>query len=149
MIKVIDIDGCCGWKKHYLDPNKEHKTWNDEAWYESPVLEKFLNEGWVIKDWKMAKSKNGSDWTFILEKESNRNSNSNIKRISDTCLQVYHWQFIVDSTDEYTINVYETRSGNVIGTLPNNITLPKIEKDLNDFSEEQVYNWIDNNIEYI
>ena len=27
-----------------------------------------LSEGWTIKDWKMAKSKNGSDWTFILEK---------------------------------------------------------------------------------
>ena len=37
-------------------------------WCESPVLEKFINEGWTIKDWKMAKSKNGSDWTFIIEK---------------------------------------------------------------------------------
>ena len=61
MIKVIDIDGQCGWKKHYLD--KE-----DNVWYESPVLEKFLNDGWTIKDWKMAKSRNGSDWTFIIEK---------------------------------------------------------------------------------
>ena len=42
MIKVIDIDGQCGWKKHYLDPDKEPKSWNDNAWYESPVLEKFL-----------------------------------------------------------------------------------------------------------
>ena len=60
MIKVINIDGQSGWKKYYL---------NDRAWYESPVLEKFINEGWIIIDWKMAKSKNGSDWTFILEKE--------------------------------------------------------------------------------
>ena len=70
MIKVIDIDGCGGWKKQYLDPNKEHQ-FNDSAWYESPILEKFLNEGWTIKDWQMAKSKNGSDWTFILEKLDN------------------------------------------------------------------------------
>lgn len=67
MIKVIDIDGVCGWKKCYLDPNKAEK-WTDSAWFESPILEKFLSEGWTIKDWKMAKSKNGSDWTFILEK---------------------------------------------------------------------------------
>lgn len=69
MIKVISIDEQCGWKKQYLNPDKEHKLVNDIAWYESPVLEKFLNEGWVIKDWEMAKSKNGSDWTFILEKD--------------------------------------------------------------------------------
>lgn len=69
MIKVIDIDSQCGWKKQYLDPNKEPKLVNDIAWYESPVLEKFLNEGWAIKDWEMDKSRHGSDWTFILEKD--------------------------------------------------------------------------------
>lgn len=68
MIKVIDIDGSCGWKKQYLD-SQDNNKWNSIGWYESPVLEKFLNEGWTIKDWKMAKSRNGSDWTFILEKE--------------------------------------------------------------------------------
>ena len=57
MIKVIDIDGQCGWKKHYLDPNKEPKSWNDNGWYESPVLEKFLNDGWTIKDWKWLNQK--------------------------------------------------------------------------------------------
>jgi len=67
MIKVIDIDGNLGWETHYLDPKKTNR-WSDYAYYESPILEKFLNEGWTIKDWKMAKSKNGSDWTFILEK---------------------------------------------------------------------------------
>lgn len=69
MIKVITIDGQSGWKKRYLDPNKKPKLWTDSAWYESPILEKFLSEGWTIKDWKMDKSKYGSDWTFILEKE--------------------------------------------------------------------------------
>lgn len=69
MIKVIDIDGQSGWQKQYLDPDKEPKLWTDSAWYESPILEKFLSEGWTIIDWKMAKSKNGSDWTFILEKK--------------------------------------------------------------------------------
>lgn len=61
------MDNVAG-KKRYLDDDKEPKLINDSAWHESPVLEKFLNEGWDIKDWKMAKSKNGSDWTFILEK---------------------------------------------------------------------------------
>ena len=70
MIKIIDIDGCA-WEKHLLDPNKEPKSFYDECWYESQVLEKFFKEGWTIKDWKMAKSKNGSDWTFILEKLDN------------------------------------------------------------------------------
>ena len=89
-------------------------------------------------------------WTFILEKDSNQNSNNlHIKIISDTCLQVYHWQFTVDSTDEYIINVYETRCGDTIGILTNNITLQEIEKTLSNFSEDEVYNWIDNNIEYI
>ena len=69
MIKVIDIDSQSGWIAHYLNPDKQPKTIYDECWYESPILEKFLNDGWTIKDWKMAKSKNGSDWTFILEKE--------------------------------------------------------------------------------
>jgi hypothetical protein len=69
MIKVIDIDGCGGWKRQYLDSNKEQRSWSDSTWYESPVLEKFLSEGWTIIDWKMAKSRNGSDWTFILEKQ--------------------------------------------------------------------------------
>lgn len=68
MIKVIDIDRTCGWEKRYLDPDKEPRLCNDMAYYESPVLENFLKDGWTIKDWKMAKSRNGSDWTFILEK---------------------------------------------------------------------------------
>ena len=69
MIKIIDIT-CFAWNKHLLDENNEQKSTYDRewAWYESPVLEKFINEGWNIKDWKMCKSTNGTDWTFILEK---------------------------------------------------------------------------------
>lgn len=64
MIKVINIDGY-GWERHRLNPNKDPNLY----WYDNPILEKFINEGWIIKDWKFAKSRNGSDWTFILEKE--------------------------------------------------------------------------------
>ena len=32
------------------------------------IYNALTNDGWTIKDWKMAKSRNGSDWTFILEK---------------------------------------------------------------------------------
>lgn len=76
-------------------------------------------------------------------------SNSNIKCINDRCLRVYHWDFLVDSIDEYTINVYEIRTGDVIGILGVSITLPDLEKKLSNFTEDQVNNWIEDNIEYI
>lgn len=62
MIKIINIDEYC-WEN--IESDKDPNL----CWYESPVLNKFLNDGWTIKDWKFGKSKNGSDWTFILEKE--------------------------------------------------------------------------------
>ena len=37
------------------------------AW-ESSILNKLINEGWNIKDWKMVGSNNSEIWTFILEK---------------------------------------------------------------------------------
>ena len=120
----------------------------DPCTYTCSYLDKLLDEGWKIKDWNMAMSHGNRGWTFILEKESDQSSNFYIKRISDTCLQVYHWQFIVDNTDEYTINVYETRDDVIIGILTNNITLSEIEKTLSNVSENVVYNWIDNNIKY-
>ena len=138
MIKVISFTAGAWHEVSVENPNA----------YTCSYLDKLLDEGWKIKDWKMTMAQYSRGWTFILEKESNQNSNFHIKRISDTCLQVYHWQFIGDSTDEYTINVYETRSGNTIGTLTN-ITLSEIEKTLSNFSEDDVYNWVDNNIEYI
>ena len=140
MIKVISLTG---------------GAWNsvsskDSSVYTCSYLDKLLNEGWKIKDWKLAMgSSSYRSWTFILEKDSNQNSNSHINRISDTCLQVYHWEFTVDSTDEYTINVYETRSNDIIGILTKNITLTELEKTLSNFSEDEVYNWIGNNIEYV
>ena len=141
MIKVISLTG---------------GAWNtvsskDSSVYECSYLDKLLDEGWKIKDWKLAMgSSSYRSWTFILEKDSNQNSNLHINRISDTCLQLYHWQFIVDITDEHTIiNVYETRSNDIIGILTKNITLTEIEKTLSNFSEDEVYNWIGNNIEYV
>ena len=48
-----------------------------------------------------------------------------------------------------TIYVYETRDGNVIGYLPN-MDFEDLEQVFSqDFSEEEVYDWIDNNIEYL
>lgn len=69
MIKVIRITGDA-WESHKINPNKDPNLY---YWCESPVLEKFINEGWTIKDWKMAKSKNGTDWTFIMEKNNEEN----------------------------------------------------------------------------
>ena len=64
MIKVITIDGY-GWEKHRINPDKDPNLY----WYESPVLEKFINEDWIITDWKITSSRSCSNWTFILEKE--------------------------------------------------------------------------------
>ena len=75
--------------------------------------------------------------------------NPNIERIGNNCLRVYHWEFLVDSIDEYTINVYEIRTGDVIGTLGISTTLPDIEKNLSNLTEDQVNIWIEDNIEYI
>ena len=140
MIKVISLTGGA-WNSVSL---------KDSSVYTCSYLDKLLDEGWKIKDWKLAMGSSYRSWTFILEKDSNQNSNLYINRISNTCLQVYHWQFTVDSTDEHTIiNVYETRSNDIIGILTKNITLTEIEKTLSNFSEDEVYNWISNNIEYI
>lgn len=68
MIKVIRIDGYA-WESHRINPDKDPNLY----WYESPVLEKFINEGWAIKDWKFSTSRNGSDCVFILEKEDEEN----------------------------------------------------------------------------
>lgn len=60
MIKVIDIElngGC--WQDEYVDDTtKIHKYWI------CPAVEKFLNEGWNIKDWKLT----DHDVIFIFEK---------------------------------------------------------------------------------
>ena len=60
MIKVIDIElNGCSWEGEYIDDNTEtNKYWT------CPAVEKSLNEGWNIKDWKMA----DHDVIFILEK---------------------------------------------------------------------------------
>ena len=66
MIKVISLTG---------------GAWNtvsskDSSVYECSYLDKLLDEGWQIKDWKLAMgSSSYSSWTFILEKDSNQNSN--------------------------------------------------------------------------
>ncbi len=60
MIKVIDIeltDSDC-WKGEYVDDTETNKYWV------CPAVEKFLNEGWNIKDWKLT----NNDVIFIFEK---------------------------------------------------------------------------------
>ena len=59
MIKVIDIElNGGGWKGEYVDHTETNKYWV------CPAVEKFLNEGWNIKDWKMT----DHDVIFIFEK---------------------------------------------------------------------------------
>ena len=49
-----------------VDCSKPYKTFLDLSKDDKIYLIDFKDL--TIKDWKMAKSKNGSDWTFILEK---------------------------------------------------------------------------------
>lgn len=68
MIKVITINDNC-WDVGLYKTSDEYETDRKYA-YESSILNEFLNNGWIIKDWKMCQS--GSvyrTWTFILEKE--------------------------------------------------------------------------------
>lgn len=59
MIKVIDVElNGGGWKGEYVDNVETNKYWV------CPTVEKFLNEGWNIKDWKMT----DHDVIFIFEK---------------------------------------------------------------------------------
>lgn len=69
--------------------------------------------------------------------------------------EIFHWEFFIDDD---VINVYEKRSGDVIGWIKN-ITIPgpilnqllTIEEMFvkEHYNEEQVYNWIEEHIEYI
>lgn len=68
MIKVVNVElnNKC-WKTRYTDSS--HTIW----YWTCPAVEKFLNEGWNIKDFKME----GSDVIFILEKTDIPNENIN------------------------------------------------------------------------
>lgn len=42
---------------------------SDQGAYTCPYLDKLLDEGWQITDWKMSGDGCSGGWTFILEKE--------------------------------------------------------------------------------
>ena len=65
MIKVISLTGGA-WKSVSSE---------DSSVYTCSYLDKLLDEGWKIKDWKLAVSSSYRSWTFILEKNSTENSN--------------------------------------------------------------------------
>jgi hypothetical protein len=63
-------------------------------------------------------------------------------------VNIYHWEFYIDHLDsDYT--VYDKRQGDVIGYLPNTLSLDEIWLFLKDFTEDEVYQWIDDNIGYL
>lgn len=62
MIKVITLSSGAWNECKNTDLNGRINAW------ESSILNKFINEGWDIKDWKMGGSDNSGIWTFILEK---------------------------------------------------------------------------------
>lgn len=62
---------------------------------------------------------------------------------------LYHWEFYIDHDDNDTIYVYETRTGDVIGALLYCPSLDSIKDILSVRTEDEVNDWIENNIEYI
>lgn len=75
MIKVITLSGH-SWNNHYENPEKDPKlrTANDLTWYESPILDNFINNGWTIQDWKMSNTEHDCFWTFVLYKQDSYKS---------------------------------------------------------------------------
>ena len=69
--------------------------------------------------------------------------------------EIYHWKFFIQDNEIY---VYETRYCDIIGYIMNKCLkqylpqyLDDIEKTFidNNMTEEEVYNWINNQIEYL
>ena len=60
-------------------------------------------------------------------------------------LRILHWEFYKDGD---AIMVYETRSGDTIGELSYTGTLEDLKEELDGELEQDVYDFIDDNIEY-
>lgn len=58
----------------------------------------------------------------------------------------HHWKFFYDE-DENCIFVYEERDGDVIGGFYN-IEIEELEKKIENYSEEELYDFICHNIEW-
>ena len=58
MIKVVSFTAGAWHKVSSEDP----------CTYTCSYLDKLLDDGWQIKDWKLAASQYSRGWTFILEK---------------------------------------------------------------------------------
>jgi len=60
MIKVIDIEmnNSNGWEANSVDDTSL------TTYFECPIVNKLLAEGWIIKDWKLSTN----DCIFIFEK---------------------------------------------------------------------------------
>ena len=58
-----------------------------------------------------------------------------------------HWEFYMDGND---IAVYEMRSGDTIGYLQSYAgNIEELQKKLEGCTEQEVYDFIDDNIDYI
>ena len=49
----------------YDEDCEKHIAYN---YFDFPALNKFLEDGWTIKDWKMKSDNSDMCWTFILKK---------------------------------------------------------------------------------
>lgn len=60
-------------------------------------------------------------------------------------LNIYHWEFYIDDWDVYA---NDQCTGDVLGSI-DNYELDEINDILFEYSESDVYDWIDRNINYI
>lgn len=64
--------------------------------------------------------------------------------------EIYHWKFFEDNHGVTTIFVYEEIDGNVVGYLRDiNFNDLELLFSSKEFIENEVYNWINDNIEYL
>ena len=68
MIKVLVFNSDESLKENEFDIyDEDYERNRSYNYFDFPSLNKFLREGWIIKDWKMKSDHNDIYWTFILE----------------------------------------------------------------------------------
>ena len=62
--------------------------------------------------------------------------------------KLYDWEFFVNPAVSNNINVYDDKTGDVIGYLTIHTTIPRLKESLKCQSELKIKEFIENNIEY-
>lgn len=69
MIKVLVFNSNDSLKENIFNIyDEDYEKWTTYNYFYFPVLNKFLKDGWTIKEWKIKSDNSDIYWTFILEK---------------------------------------------------------------------------------